>query len=64
MKLVHSIYGLVQAARQFFKKLRDLLVERLRFEKSKNHWCLLMRKDGDESLDICIYINDTLVIGK
>ena len=52
LKLVHSIYGIVQAVRQFFKKLRDVLVEKLRFEANKNDQCLLLGKDGDESLVI------------
>ena len=29
--LVQAMYGLVQAARQFFKKLRDTLVEKMSF---------------------------------
>ena len=39
-----SIYGLVQAARQFFKKLRDVLIEKMGFEKSLINQCLLSRK--------------------
>ena len=35
LKLVHSIYGIVHTVRQFFKKLKDVLVEKLRFEMSK-----------------------------
>ena len=63
--LVHAIYGLVQAARQFFKKSRNVLIKEMRFEKCFNDQCLLIRKgeNGNVSLMICIYIDDTLVIG-
>ena len=42
--LKQSIYGLVQAARQFFKKLRDVLIEKMGFEKCLIDQCLLSRK--------------------
>ena len=42
--LKQLIYGLVQAARQFFKKLRDMLIEKMGFEKSSIDQCLLIRK--------------------
>ena len=42
--LKQSIYGLVQAARQFFKKLRDVLIEIMGFEKYLIDQCLLSRK--------------------
>ena len=64
LKLVHSIYELEEVARQFFKMLRDVLVEKLRFQGGKNNQLLRMRKDGDEILVICLYIYNTLVIGK
>jgi len=33
LQLVQAMYGLVQAARQFFKKLRDTMVEKMGFTK-------------------------------
>ena len=38
--LKQSIYDLVQAARQFFKKLRDVLIEKMGFEKFLIYQCL------------------------
>ena len=41
--LEKSIYGLVQAARQFHKKLIAVLIENMGFEKCIGDECLLMR---------------------
>ena len=62
--LKHSIYGLVQAARQFFKKLRNVLTQRMGFRKCLNDQCLLMRDNEKGMIIVCLYIDDTLVIGK
>ena len=61
--LKQSIYGLVQAARQFFKKLRDVLIEKMGFEKSLIDQCLLSRKGESGILIICLYIDDTMIVG-
>ena len=61
--LRQSIYGLVQAARQFFKKLRDVLIEKMGFEKCLINQCLLSRKGESGTLIICLYIDDTMIVG-
>ena len=43
-KLQATIYGLVQAARQFWKKLIRTAVEKMGFTKSRADPCLLMKK--------------------
>ena len=61
--LVQAMYGLVQAARQFFKKLRDTMVKEMGFAKCLSDQCLLVRESKIGTLVVCIYIDDTLVIG-
>ena len=59
--LKQLISGLVQAARQFFKKLRDILIEKMGFEKCVIDQCLFSRKGKTDILIISLYINDTIV---
>ena len=61
--LVQAMYGLVQAARQFFKKLRDTLVEKMSFRKCLSDQCLLHRVNKDGTVIVCLYIDDTLITG-
>ena len=58
-----SIYGLVQAARQFHKKLLHVMTKEMNFEKCKADECLLYRKDATGTVIVCIYIDDTLCAG-
>ena len=55
-----SIYGLVQAARQFHKKLVTVLMKEMNFIKCTSDECLLMRENSKGSVVICVYIDDTL----
>ena len=61
--LVQAMYGLVQAARQFFKKLRDTLVEKMSFRKCLSDQCLLHRTNKEGTVIVCLYIDDTLITG-
>ena len=61
--LVQAMYGLVQAARQFFKKLRDTMVKKMRFTKYLSDQCLLYRKNKIGTVVVCVCIDDTLVVG-
>ena len=59
-----SIYGLVQAVRQFHKKkLLHVMINEMGFEKCKANKCLLFRKDMIGTVIMCIYINNTLCVG-
>ena len=57
------MYGLVQAARQYYKKFVKVMTEDLNFEKCYADACLLIRKDKSGTLVICVYVDDTLCLG-
>ena len=59
-----SIYGLVQAARQFHQKLITVLVKEMKFRKCAGDECLLMRKNDAGTVVICVYNNDALCVGE
>ena len=61
--LDQAIYGLVQAARQFFKKLIEVLEKKMTFVPSMNDQCLLMRNDQKGTIIVCLYIDDTIYVG-
>ena len=61
--LEKALYGLVQAARQFFKKLTHVMEDKLRFVRCKADNCLLMRKNELGLIAMCVYIDDTLCVG-
>lgn len=61
--LLQGIYGLVQSARQFFKKLLEILIGKMGFIKCLSDQCLLTRTDETGTTIICLYIDDTLVVG-
>ena len=58
-----SIYGLVQAARQFHRKLISVLMKEMKFKKCAEDECLLLREDESGTIVICVYIDDTLCAG-
>ena len=62
LKLLKSIYGLVQAARQWWKKLIEIL-KRIGFVVNKADPCLLMRKSEKGIVYIGLYVDDCLCIG-
>ena len=61
--LQKAIYGLVQAARQFWKKIVDKMQEG-GFQLSEADPCMLYRDDERGVCIIIIYIDDMLIIGK
>ncbi len=63
VELNKSIYGLVQAARQWWKKLMQLLTEKLGFTCSKVDPCLLYRENKKGMVYMCLYVDDVLFIG-
>ena len=65
LRLHKTIYGLVQSAREFYKKLIDVL-KVIGFVSSKSDPCLLTKWDSniENVILIGIYVDDCLVIGK
>ena len=61
--LKKSIYGLVQAARQFFKKVSRILSEELGFKTCLADQCLLIRTNNSGTVILCLYIDDICCIG-
>jgi hypothetical protein len=62
VKLEHAIYGLVQAARQYYKKFISVL----RFAGFNGGYadpCLMMRQNEHGLVYIAIWVDDSLVIG-
>ena len=57
------IYGLVQAARQFWKKIVDKM-EGGGFQLSEADPCMLYKEDEKGVCIIIFYIDDMLIIGK
>ena len=62
LKLEKAIYGLVQAARQFSKKIRDSLVQ-AGFKSSEADPCLVYKEDQIGVCIMLIYIDDMLIVG-
>ena len=64
LKLEKAIYRLVQAARQFFKKSHDSLLQ-ANFKASEADPCLVYKEDQETGVCIMlIYIDDMLIVGK
>ena len=61
--LQKAIYGLVQAARRFWKKIVDKMQEG-GFKLREADPCMLYKEDEKGVCIIIIYIDDMLIIGK
>ena len=61
--LQKAIYGLVQAARQFWKKIVDKMQEG-GFKLHEAYPCMLYKENEKGFCIIIIYIDDMLIIGK
>ena len=61
--LIQAMYGLVQAARQYYKKFINVMVTKLGFKKCLAGRCLLKRLDGNGTIIICVCVNNILCIG-
>ena len=61
--LKNAIYGLVQAARQFWKKIVDKM-QGGGYQLSEADPCMLYKEDDKGVCIIIIYIDDMLIIGK
>jgi hypothetical protein len=60
--LKKTIYGLVQSARAFFKKFKDVLLE-LGFEQSSADPCLMIRRDKHGVVYMALYVDDIYASG-
>ena len=56
------MYGLVQAARQWFKRLSDVLIT-LGFNPCESDPCLMYRIDKEGLCIILMYLDDNLIVG-
>lgn len=63
LKLMKSIYGLVQAARQWWKTFVGFLTKKLGFTNSIIDPCLLFKRENNEDVFICLYVDDLLIVG-
>ena len=61
--LQKAMYGLVQAAQQFYKKMVQITVDEMGFKKSDANRCLLMRVEKIGTVILCIYVDNMLVVG-
>ena len=62
LKLGKCIYGLVQSARQWWKKFVKVLTE-LNFRTTDVDPCLIYRNDESGTVMMTIYVDDCLIIG-
>ena len=61
--LEKSIYGLVQAARNWWKKFMKTLTNDLGFVKTSADSCLLKRENENGTVILCIYVDDVCCVG-
>ena len=62
-KLNKSIYGLKQAAKNWYKALANLLISS-GFHRSRNDYCLFVRKDADGIFSyVLVWVDDIIVAG-
>jgi len=57
-----AMYGLVQAARQWFKRLSDVLIT-LGYNPCESDPCLIYKIDSEGLCIILMYVDDNLIVG-
>ena len=63
LALKQAIYGLVQAARQWWKTFTMFLVNELGFEESSADPCLLRRTTNKGQVLFGLYVDDCFLVG-
>ena len=63
-ELKKTIYGLVQAALMWYKKIFDILVKKLSFQKNCKDPCLFYKNDKNGEITICLYVDDSAMMGE
>lgn len=63
LKLEKSTYGLVQAARSWWKKFTSVLKDKLGFEQFENDSCLLKKESKAGKVYLIVYVDDCFVVG-
>ena len=59
-----AMYGLVQAARQYYKKFIEIMTcAEMGFEKCLADGCLLKRSNKFGNIVVCVYVDDNMCIG-
>ena len=58
-----TIYGLVQASRQYNKKFSSILTKKMGFRQCRSDPCLFYRKDDKGTVIVLTYVDDNLCIG-
>ena len=56
------MYGLIQAAWQYYKNFINVMVTKLGFKKCLADSCLLKQSEDNGTLIICVYVDDILCI--
>ena len=60
--LKKAIYGLVQRAKQWWRKFISNLVEEFKFNSSQADACVLIKQDKKRVIILCIYVDDALMV--
>jgi Reverse transcriptase (RNA-dependent DNA polymerase) len=62
LRLNKSIYGLVQAAQQWHRKFKDVIVKQ-GFKGNNVEPCVFHKQEGTEFCVLCIYVGDGIITG-
>ena len=63
LQLIKTIYGLVQAAREWYRRLREKLIQ-LGYAKCLNDPCLFYRSNELGPSILCVYVDDSFGVGE
>jgi hypothetical protein len=65
VKILNSLYGEKQAAHEWFERLKEILVDIMRFEQLTHDECIfVMKYEGTIILILTVHVDDIIVVGK